>query len=144
MLPLECCWFLQLVVLYGYQGADRGAEKLALTDELLDAVFEVLGVVAREQPCLNVGDFNVEPTKIPCLAKGISGGLWVDLEAAWACASGRVPSFTCKRTWDSANGSRRDFTACSSSCYLVYGAGGSVDYTSLGCLCALSVFQVGF
>ena len=24
-----------------------------------------------------VGDFNVEPTKVPCLAKGISAGLWV-------------------------------------------------------------------
>ena len=29
--------FLHLVVLYGYQGADREAEKLALTDQLLDA-----------------------------------------------------------------------------------------------------------
>ena len=26
-----------------------------------------------------VGDFNVEPTKICCLVKGISAGLWVDL-----------------------------------------------------------------
>ena len=56
-----------------------------------------------------VGDFNVEPTKIPCLAKGISAGLWVDLEAAWALASGRQPGVTCKRSWDSAAGSRRDF-----------------------------------
>ena len=36
--------------------------------------------MARCQPCLFVGDFNVEPTKIPCLAKGISAGLWVDLQ----------------------------------------------------------------
>ena len=28
---------------------------------------------------LLAGDFNVEPTKIPCLSKGISAGLWVDL-----------------------------------------------------------------
>ena len=67
--------FLHLVVLYGYQGADRNAEKLALTDQLLDAALGEPGVVAREQPCLVVGDFNVEPTKIPCLAKGISAGL---------------------------------------------------------------------
>ena len=39
-----------------------------------------------------VGDFNVEPTKIPCLAKGISAGLWVDLEASWALATGRQPA----------------------------------------------------
>ena len=109
VLPLECSRFLQLVVLYGYQGADRDAEKLALTDELLDAVFGVLGVVAREQPCLIVGDFNVEPTRIPCLAKRNSARLCVDLEAAWACASGWLPGVTCKRTWDSAGGSRRDF-----------------------------------
>ena len=86
-------------MLYGYQGADREAEKLALTDHLLDAAFGELsvvarssllcllaehsfdtalgelGVVSREQPCLVVGDFNVEPTKSPCLAKGISAGL---------------------------------------------------------------------
>ena len=92
--------FLHLVVLYGYQGPDRDAEKLALTNHLAE-----LGVVAREQPCLVVGDFNVEPTKIPCLAKGIMAGLWVDLEAAWACASGRLPGVTCKRTGDSAGGS---------------------------------------
>ena len=96
-------------MLYGYQGADREAEKLALTDQLLDAAFGELSVVAREQPCLVVGDFNVEPTKIPCLAKGISAGLWVDQEATWAFASGRQPGVTCKRSWDSTGGSRRDF-----------------------------------
>ena len=41
-----------------------------------------LSVVARGQPCLLVGDFNVEPTKIPCLTKTISAGLWVDFEEA--------------------------------------------------------------
>ena len=34
-----------------------------------------------------VGDFNVEPTKIPCLAKGISAGFWVDFGEAWAFAA---------------------------------------------------------
>ena len=46
-------------------GADADVEQLALTDQLLDAALGELGVVAREQPCLVVGDFNVEPTKIP-------------------------------------------------------------------------------
>ena len=54
MLPLVRGRFLHLVVLYGYQGADREAEKLALTDQLLDAAFGEPGVVAREQPCLVV------------------------------------------------------------------------------------------
>ena len=49
-----------------------------------------LSVVARGQPCMLVGDFNVEPTKIPCLAKGISAGLWVDLEVSWALATGKL------------------------------------------------------
>ena len=66
-------------------------------------------MVAREQPCLIVGDFNVEPPKIPCLAKGISAGLWVDLEAAWALARESQPAVTCERTWDSDGGYRRDF-----------------------------------
>ena len=56
-----------------------------------------------------VGDFNVEPTKIPCLAKGISAGFWVDLEGAWALAAGVLPTPTCKRDWDSTSGHRRDF-----------------------------------
>ena len=54
---------------------------------------------SMDQPCLIVGDFNVEPTKIPCLSKGIFAGLWVDLESAWAFASGVSPAVTCKRTW---------------------------------------------
>ena len=66
-----------MVVLYGYQGADTDAEQLALTEQLFDAALGELGVVGRRQPCLLVGDFNVEPTKIRCLAKGISAGLWL-------------------------------------------------------------------
>ena len=78
LLPLASGRFLHLFVLYGYQGADSDAEQLSLTEQLFDAALGELSVVARGQPCLLVGDFNVEPTKIPCLAKGISAGLWVD------------------------------------------------------------------
>ena len=95
--------------MYGYHGADRDAEQLSLTDQLFDAALGELGVVALDQPCLIVGDFNVEPTKIPCLSKGIFAGLWVDLESAWAFASGVSPSVTCKRAWDDSGGHRRDF-----------------------------------
>ena len=69
-----------------------------------------LGVVARGQPCILVGDFIVEPTKIPCLAKGISAGPWVNLEASWALASGGQPAPDCKRAWNSCGDHRRDFT----------------------------------
>ena len=92
-----------------YQGADSDTEQLALTEQLFDAAFGELVVVARGQPCLLAGDFNVEPTKIPCLAKRISAGLWVVLEDSWTLAAGLQPSPTCKRTWDSAGGHRRDF-----------------------------------
>ena len=84
LLPLHSGGFMHLVDLYGYQGADADAEQLAWTEKLFDAAVGELGVVAQGL----VGDFNVEPTKIPCLAKGISAGLWVDLEASWALASG--------------------------------------------------------
>ena len=108
MLPLGFGRFMHLVVLYGYQGPGTDAEQLALTEQLFDAEGE-LSVVARGQPCMLVGDFNVEPTKIPCLAKGISAVLWVDFEEAWALAAGLQPAPTGKRDWSSACGHRRDF-----------------------------------
>ena len=107
LLPLGSGRFMHLVVLYGYQGSSTSSDQL--TDQLIDAALSELAVVARGQPCLIVGDFNVESTKIPCLAKGISAGLWVDLESCWAFASGREPAVTCKRTWASDSGNRRDF-----------------------------------
>ena len=109
VLPLGLGRFMHLAVLYGFQGADADAEQLALTDQLFDAALAELSVVARGQPCLLVGDFNVEPTKIPCLAKLILAGLWVDLEEAWAIAPGSRPAPTCKRSWSAAGGHRRDF-----------------------------------
>ena len=109
LVPLGCRRFMHLVVLYGYFGADSCSEKLQLTNQLFEAALGELAIVAKGQPSLIVGDFNIEPTKIPCLAKGISAGLWVDLEASWAAAVGRVPAVTCKRTWDSDSGNRRDF-----------------------------------
>ena len=54
-------------------------------------------------------DVNVEPTKIPCLAKGISSGLWVDFEEAWALAAGLQPAPTCKRDRSASGGHRGDF-----------------------------------
>ena len=109
LLPRASGRFLHLFVLYGYQGADSDAEQLALTDQLFDAAFGELHAVASGQPCLLVGDFNVEPTKIPCLAKGISAGLWVDFGEAWALAAGLSPAPTCKRSWTADCGHRRDF-----------------------------------
>ena len=108
LLPVASGRFLHLVVLYGYQGADGDAEQLSLTEQLFDAALGELRVVALDQPCLLVGDFNVEPTKIPCLSKGILAGLWVDLESAWAFASGVPPAATCKRSWGDVGGHRRD------------------------------------
>ena len=78
LLPLGAGRFMHLVVLCGYLGAD------ADPDQLFGAAPGELSVVARKHPCMLVGDFIVEPTKIPCLAKSISAGLWVDLEVSWA------------------------------------------------------------
>ena len=41
--------------------------------------------------------------------KGISAGLWVDLEGSWALATGRQLASTCMREWSSGGGTRRDF-----------------------------------
>ena len=77
LLPVASGRFLHLVVLYGYLGADVMLSVFRATDQLLDAALGELRVVALDQPCLIVGDFNVEPTKIPCLSKGISAALWL-------------------------------------------------------------------
>ena len=134
--------FLHLVVLHGYHGADRDAEQLSLTDRLFDAALGELRVVALDQPCLTVGDFNVEPTKIPCLSKGIFTGLWVDLESAWAFASGVPPAATCMRAWCDLGGHRRDFMV---GCPLVAAAVHSCSVQQdrwvvphLGCSCLFS------
>ena len=100
---------MHLVVLYGFHGADSDAEQLSLTEQLFDAALGELSVVSRGQPCLLVGDVNVEPTKILCLAKGISAGLWVDFGEAWELDAVLGPAVTCKKAWDSAGGHRRDF-----------------------------------
>ena len=84
-------------------------KQLALTDQLFAAALGVLSVVARGQPCMLVGDFIAEPTKILCLAKGILAGHWVDQEVSWALAIGKQPASTCMREWGSGGGNRRDF-----------------------------------
>ena len=134
MLPLGLGRFMHLVVLYGFQGADTDAEQLALTVQLFDAALGELSVVARGQPCLLVGDFNVEPTKSPCLAKGISAGLWVDLEVswafleeAWALAAGSRPAPTCKEDleccWWSSQGFHGWLPSCCCCCSYLKGSG---------------------
>ena len=47
--------------------------RLILSEKLLDAVLCELAVVASGQPCLGVGDLNIEPDRIPCLLKGSYG-----------------------------------------------------------------------
>ena len=95
LLPVGSGRFKHLVGLYGYQGAESDAEQLALTEQLFRAA---LGVIPGRQPSFIVEDFTVEPTNIPCLAKGISAGLWVDLEGE------SQPAVTCKCTCDSGGG----------------------------------------
>ena len=110
-LPVSEGRVIHLVVVYGFQGAstDPDPEKLWLTEKLLDAVLCKLAVVASGQPCLIVGDLDVEPDRIPCLLKGLMAGHWFDLQSSWASASGVDPLPTCCKTFGSCGGSRRDF-----------------------------------
>ena len=86
----------------------RDPEKLTRTDQLLQAVLCELKVVVDGHPHLVLGDFNIEPSKIPCLAKGISEGSLVDFSEQFAACRGNLPAPTCKNIWDSV-GTRRDF-----------------------------------
>ena len=99
---------VHVVVVYGFQGADVDREKLARTEQLFQAVMCELRVVGDGHPYLLLGDFNIEPSKIPCLAKRISEGLIVDFEHHFSASRGDLAAPTCKNAWDS-EGTRRDF-----------------------------------
>ena len=116
------------------------AEKLGLTNQLFEAVLCELAVVIWGQPCLVVWDFDVEPTNIPCLLKGISAGFCIDLEAAWARTSGYEPSVICKRDWACLGGARRGFliwcpfaAAALAGCWVGVGSASSFRLCILPC-----------
>ena len=46
------------------------------------------------QPMLIAGDLNADPAVIPCLAKGISAGRYVDLALAYSLGAGLTPDIT--------------------------------------------------
>ena len=61
------------------------------------------------QPMLIAGDLNADPAVIPCLAKGIAAGRFVDLALAYSIGSGDTPDVTCRFSQEVGTGSRRDF-----------------------------------
>ena len=74
---------------------------------------------------LIAGDLNADPAVIPCLAKGISAGRYVDLALAYSLGAGLTPVITCTFNRDDGTGSRRDFSggcpgvlAASQACYV--------------------------
>ena len=73
---------VHLFVVHGYQGAEEDSEKLQLTDKLLQAVLAEAQAVCVGQLLLVSGDLDAGPAVIPCLAKGISAGRFVDLVLA--------------------------------------------------------------
>ena len=85
---------VHLFVVYGYPGAEEDAEKLRLTDRLLQAVLAEAQVVCIGQPMLIAGDLNADPAVIPCLAKGMSAGRYVDLALAHSLGAGLAPDIT--------------------------------------------------
>ena len=99
---------VHVMVVYGFQGADSDQEKLVRTDQLFQAVMCELRVVGDGHPFLLLGDFNIEPFKIPCLAKRISDGSIVDFAESHSASRGFLVAPTCKNVWDS-EGTRRDF-----------------------------------
>ena len=75
---------VHLFVVYGYQGAEEDADQLQLTGKLLQLVLAEAQAVCVGQPMLIAGDLNADPAVIPCLAKGISAGRYVDLALAYS------------------------------------------------------------
>ena len=66
-------------------------------------------MVCIGQPMLIAGDLNADPAVIPCLAKGISAGRYVDLALAYSLGAGLTPDVTCRFSREDGTGSRRDF-----------------------------------
>ena len=58
---------------------------------------------------LIAGDLNADPAVIPCLAKGIAAGRYVDLALAHSLGAGLTTGITCTFNRDDGTGSRRDF-----------------------------------
>ena len=116
---------VHLFVVFGYQGAEEDADQLLLIDKLLQAVLAEAQVVCVGQPILIAGDLNADPAVIPCLAKGISAGRYVDLALAYSLGVGLTPDVTCRFSREEGTGSRRDFfvgcpdaLAASHACYV--------------------------
>ena len=108
-LPTAQGGVVHLFVVYGYQGAEEDAQKLQLTDQLLQAVLAEAQAVCVGQPMLIAGDLNADPAVIPCLAKGISAGRYVDLALAHSLGAGIAPDATCRFSREDGTGSRREF-----------------------------------
>ena len=124
-LPTARGGVVHLFVVYGYQGAEDDADKLKLTDRLLQAILAEAQVVCVGQPMLIAGDLNADPAVIPCLAKVISAGRYVDLALAYSQDAGLAPDVTCRFSREEGTGSRRDFyvgclgaLAASQACYV--------------------------
>ena len=124
-LPTSQGGVVHLFVVYGYQGAEEDADQLLLTDRLLQAVLAEAQVVCIGQPMLIAGDLFADPAVIPCLAKGISAGRYVDVALAYSLGAGLAPDITCRFNREEGTGSRRNFfvvcpgaLAASQACYV--------------------------
>ena len=73
-------------------------------------------MVCTGQPMLIAGDLNADPAVIPCLAKGISAGRYVDLALVFSLDAGLALDVTCRFSREEGTGSRRDFCGLSQCC----------------------------
>ena len=61
---------VHLFVVYGYRDSEEDAEKLALTDRVLQAVLAEAQVACGGRPLLIAGDLNADPGIIPYPGRG--------------------------------------------------------------------------
>ena len=134
---------VHLFVVYGYQGAEEDAEKLRLTDRLLQAVLAEAQVVCLGLPLLIAGDLNADPAVIHCLSKGMSAGRYVDLALAHSLGVGSMPDITCTFNREDGSGSRRDFLVGCSNALAASLACGVTDRWFLPHFSVLARFRIG-
>ena len=104
--------------------AEEDPDQLKLTDKLSQAVLAEAQVVCVGRPVFIAGDLNADLAVIPCLAKGISAGRYVDLALGYSLGAGRKPDATCKFRLA---GSRGDFMVGCSDALAASAACGVTD-----------------
>ena len=105
-----------------------------LTDKLLTAVLAEAQAVCVRQPLFIVDDLNADPAVIPCLAKRIASGRFIDLTLAYSIGAEKEPDATCRFKLGDCAGTRQDFVVACSGALAASPSCGVTDWLVLASL----------